>query len=415
MPTPLGRVESSAAPLSESDRTLTELSSWVWIVFDSTIMVNCFVRDLQGNSLTFNDATSLPSLRFAVADRTGVPIEEQRLIFGGRQMEDGSLESYGVVDGATISLVLRLRGGGPKKRCGRWLTTTERCSQVSLRIVGDCTFCETSFCGRHRLPEDHACPNLSNCRAEAFERNKSKLEAEMTVGSKGIAGIQGSVAFRLTLGRNPVKLDPGMSLFIPILHSVQKVDMRERALPLERLTAFTSDNVPVTVSATAFYKVVDAYAASFEAQNYETSVLAVGTSALRSTIGKFSYDEIIADRNTLNAALVTGVHQSVSKWGIQVEKMEIQNFHPANANVERQLEQQMEAERNRRKQLLDTQAAINVAEGNKQRTILNSEGELQAKINEAEGEYVRYAPDGGGRAQQYYLFLVRVHGSGWAD
>lgn len=53
--------------------------------------------------------------------------------------------------------------------------------------------------------------------------------------------------------------------------------------------------------------------------------------------------------------------------------MEVQHFHPANANVERQLEQQMEAERNRRKQLLDTQAAINVAEGMKQRTILNSE------------------------------------------
>lgn len=52
-----------------------------------------------------------------------------------------------------VASALRLRGGGPKKRCGRWLTTTERCSQVSLRIVGDCTFCETSFCGRHRLPE----------------------------------------------------------------------------------------------------------------------------------------------------------------------------------------------------------------------------------------------------------------------
>lgn len=68
-------------------------------------------------------------------------------------------------------------------------------------------------------------------------------------------------------------------------------------------------------------------------------------------------------------------------------KFEVQTFALANREVERQLEQQMEAERNRRKQLLDTQAAVNVAEGMKQKTILNSEGDLQAKINQAAGEY----------------------------
>ncbi|KAM0754995.1 hypothetical protein T439DRAFT_322057 [Meredithblackwellia eburnea MCA 4105] len=151
-------------------------------------MVNCFVRDLHGHSLQFS-ASTLPELRYAVADRTGVPIEEQRLVFGGRQMEDsGDLASFGVVEGSTIGLVLRLRGGGPKKRCGRYLSATERCSQPALRIVGDCSFCQASFCGRHRLPEDHACPNLSSCRQEAFDRNKTKLEGEQTVGQK-IAGM----------------------------------------------------------------------------------------------------------------------------------------------------------------------------------------------------------------------------------
>ncbi|KAK4702648.1 hypothetical protein P7C70_g3574, partial [Phenoliferia sp. Uapishka_3] len=126
---------------------------------------------------------------------------------------------------------------------------------------------------------------------------------------------QGTLAYRLTLGRDPIELQPGLSLFIPILHTIEHVDMRERALPLDQLGAFTSDNVPVRVSATLFYKVVDAKRACFSVQDYASSVQAIGTSALRSTIGKFSYDEIIADRNRLNAALVQSVDASVKAEG----------------------------------------------------------------------------------------------------
>lgn len=62
------------------------------------------------------------------------------------------------------------------------------------------------------------------------------------------------------------------------------------------------------------------------------------------------------------------------KWGVQCTRFEVQNFHPSNRDVEKQLELQMAAERERRKQILDTQALVNVAEGHKQRTILESEG-----------------------------------------
>ena len=67
-----------------------------------------FVRDLQGHSRSFSvDSTTLDALRFAVADRMGVPMEEQRLVYGGRQMDLGSLEDYGVHDGVTVGLALR--------------------------------------------------------------------------------------------------------------------------------------------------------------------------------------------------------------------------------------------------------------------------------------------------------------------
>lgn len=143
-----------------------------------------YVRDLSGRSLAF-DAMNVSDLQYAVADRTAIPVEEQRLIYGARQLEAGkALNQYGITDGATIGLALRLRGGAPKKRCGFYLNATDRCSQAAVRIVGDCNLCKASFCSTHRLSEDHKCPNLASCKQAAFQQNKSKLESERTVGDK---------------------------------------------------------------------------------------------------------------------------------------------------------------------------------------------------------------------------------------
>ncbi|KAA1092161.1 hypothetical protein PGTUg99_010665 [Puccinia graminis f. sp. tritici] len=79
-------------------------------------------------------------------------------------------------------VAMRLRGGGPKKRCqhAKNSVTESQCSQPALRLVGDCPHCTLPFCSRHRLPEDHACLNMSSCREAAFAKNKAKLESERT-------------------------------------------------------------------------------------------------------------------------------------------------------------------------------------------------------------------------------------------
>ena len=103
------------------------------------------------------------------------------------------------------------------------------------------------------------------------------------------------------------------------------------------------------------------------------------------------YDDVIGDRNKINLKLheVIGGSINVShllfywsynvliffqKWGVDCTRFEVQNFKPSNREVEKQLELQMAAERDRRKKILDTQALVNVAEGHKQRVILESEG-----------------------------------------
>ncbi|KAF8902031.1 hypothetical protein CPB84DRAFT_887882 [Gymnopilus junonius] len=71
-----------------------------------------------------------------------------------------------------------------KKRCQSGVGTDSQCTSAALRIVGECPHCRSQFCGAHRLPEHHDCSNLEDCRQQAFERNKTKLESERTVASK---------------------------------------------------------------------------------------------------------------------------------------------------------------------------------------------------------------------------------------
>lgn len=197
---------------------------------------------------------------------------------------------------------------------------------------------------------------------------------------------QGFEGWRLSFGRDPVKLAPGLHLNIPIYHNTRVIDMRETSINIQDLTAFTSDNVPVLLSGSLFFIVRNSYDACFSISEYKRNIENIGTSALRSVVGHFSYDDVIADRNKINTKLHEVIGSTTEKWGVDCARFEIQTFKPHNREVEKQLELQMQAERERRKQLLDTQALVNVAEGQKQRTILQSEGELRRRLNQAEGD-----------------------------
>lgn len=213
---------------------------------------------------------------------------------------------------------------------------------------------------------------------------------------------QGNEAYRLFLGKNPKKLDPGFHIALPLLHTVLKVDMREGSIGIDKLNAYTKDNVSVLISGSLFYQVNNSYDACFKIQDYDHNISNLGMSAMRSVVGLFQYDEIIADRQKINNQLTDMIGKASNSWGVSCTKFEIQSFVPANRDVEHQLEKQLEAERNRRKQVLDTEANVNVAEGEKRRVILQSEGKLIAAKNEAdanllslqkEAEGKRYAVD----------------------
>ena len=197
---------------------------------------------------------------------------------------------------------------------------------------------------------------------------------------------QAEVAYREFLGSNRIRLEPGLHLNIPLLHYLSRVDMREQGIAIQELHGFTKDNVPVKVSGTLFIKVDDAEKACFKVQNYHNAVSAVGESAVRSIIGKFEYDTITSERNKINVELKETIGHSISEWGTQCTRFEIQNMAPANNSVTEQLEAQMRAERARRENELNTIAKINTAEGEKKSQIFQSEAQAISIENKAKAD-----------------------------
>lgn len=132
-----------------------------------------FVRTLTGKTISAT-LSSVDEVKTIVQESEGIPPEEQRLIFAGRQLEDGrSLHECGVGEGSTVCLVL----GG--KRC-----THAGCKARALGIVGTCRFCGGSFCGDHRLPEGHSCANMDACKQENRDKLAKKLYSEKVADNK---------------------------------------------------------------------------------------------------------------------------------------------------------------------------------------------------------------------------------------
>lgn len=222
---------------------------------------------------------------------------------------------------------------------------------------------------------------------------------------------QAEVAYREFLGQNRVKLEPGLRINLPIFHNLYRVSLKENLVELENQDAYTKDNVPVRVSGTVFFKVVDAEKVCFSVQNPINSVKSVGESSFRAVIGHFDYDEIIANRNSINNEMLRILGTTTLDWGISTTRLEIQNFGPQNKEVAKQLEKQMQAERSRRENELQTQSDIRSAEGAKQIAILNSEGNLISAKNKSEAIKYELTTTSNGLSEQIKSLAEQFNGN----
>jgi regulator of protease activity HflC (stomatin/prohibitin superfamily) len=192
------------------------------------------------------------------------------------------------------------------------------------------------------------------------------------------------------LGKFSRKLDAGFHILVPFLEKVSyKHTLKENAVDIPEQVCITNDNVQVGVDGVLYMQVLDPARASYGIGNYLFAISQLAQTTLRSEIGKIDLDRTFEERGTINANVVAELDKASDPWGVKVLRYEIKNINPPQ-DVLTAMEKQMRAEREKRAVILTSEgerdAKINEAEGEKQRVIKQSEANKTQQINEAEGE-----------------------------
>ena len=180
------------------------------------------------------------------------------------------------------------------------------------------------------------------------------------------------------LGRYQRTAGSGLTVIIPFLERLMKVDMREQVVDVPPQQVITKDNVAVEVDAVVYYEVTDPVKVTYNVENFYIAATKLAQTNLRNLIGDLALDESLTSRELINTKLREILDDATDKWGTKVTRVELQKIEPPQ-DVTDAMHRQMKAERLRRATILE-------AEGQKQAAILEAEGHKQAAIREAEGQ-----------------------------
>ena len=194
------------------------------------------------------------------------------------------------------------------------------------------------------------------------------------------------------LGKYYATLKPGINIIIPFIDRSKEVvamrggryvytntiDLREQVYDFDRQNVITKDNIQMQINALLYFQIVDPFKAVYEINNLPNAIEKLTQTTLRNIISELELAQTLTSRATINTKLRAVLDDATNKWGVKVNRVELQDIMPPES-VLNAMEKQMQAERNKR-------AAILTSEGDKQSQILQSEGEKAATINKAEAQ-----------------------------
>ncbi len=194
------------------------------------------------------------------------------------------------------------------------------------------------------------------------------------------------------LGKYQRTLGPGLNIIVPFVDTLIKVDMREVVLDVPAQLVITKDNVNVEVDAIVYCQVTDPARSRYEIANYILAATKLAQTNLRNIIGELDLDQCLSSRDTVNAQLRDVLDTATEKWGVKVNRVELQRIDPP-GDITEAMSRQMKAERDKRANILEAegfrQAEIAKAEGAKQSSILVAQGEAEAVRTRADAEKYR--------------------------
>ena len=168
------------------------------------------------------------------------------------------------------------------------------------------------------------------------------------------------IVFRLgRLFPNPK--GPGLFLLIPIVDRMVRVDLRTITLQIPPQEVITRDNVPVRVNAVAYFRIVDPKAAIVQIENYMVATSQIVQTSLRSVLGQHSLDELLSEREKINAILQGIIDEQTAPWGIKVSIVEVKDVEIPQG-MQRAMARQAEAERERRAKVINAEGEFQASE-----------------------------------------------------
>ncbi len=176
-----------------------------------------------------------------------------------------------------------------------------------------------------------------------------------------------------TLGKYSGVVNPGLRFVIPIIQSLKKVDTRIKTVDIPKQEVMTKDNVPVSINAVVYMRVISAEKAVLKIENYVYAVSQYGQTALRDVMGNKELDSVLTERAEIADEIKQLVDKETDEWGIDITAIKVQDIELP-VDMKRAMARQAEAEREKRA------------------TIIKSEGEVTASTN------LRKAADMLGRA-----------------
>ena len=185
------------------------------------------------------------------------------------------------------------------------------------------------------------------------------------------------VMFRL--GRLLDTRGPGVVFKIPFVDQIVKVDLRTITLNIPPQEVITKDNVPVRVNAVAYFRIVDPQGAIVQVENFMVATSQKAQTTLRSVLGQHVLDELLSEREKINAILQEIIDEATGPWGIKVSAVEVKDVEIP-SGMQRAMARQAEAERERRAKIINAEGEFQAAERLKDAAIVIEEHPIALQL-----------------------------------